>query len=351
MQKRNPYFDIVKYAAMFLVLWGHVIQQTCMLQNPSNDIVYCLIYTIHMPIFMGICGYFLSASINNLSIKKYILIKLSNRIIALIMPMLTFGTLKLLVSIFFIGNTYNNIFNLIIAYIKCVYNIWFLGALAINTIIIIVTSLFCSGDFKYDIKYFLFSIPCSIIVYGGNGGIFMYLFFFTGYCMHKYGINKINSNIIYIAVPVYALCFYLFENMPCEPNLFTINYHKFSLMEILNIDILKIFLGFSGSYIFMRVIYKMMSYGGGGWLYNMALKRGRYTLEIYLIQIVFLEMIMGSIYQNYVRSTGVNPLYMYGIITEVIATFIVAAIIMEIIIVIVKIINRIGLLKKILFYR
>lgn len=59
---------------------------------------------------------------------------------------------------------------------------------------------------------------------------------------------------------------------------------------------------------------------------------------------------MGSIYQNYVRSTGVNPLYMHGLITEVIATFIMAAI-MEIIFAMVKIINRVKLLKRILFHK
>ena len=64
LNQRNAYLDAVKYAAMFLVLWGHVVQQISVLQNPSNDYIYCLIYTVHMPVFMGICGYFFAVSLS-----------------------------------------------------------------------------------------------------------------------------------------------------------------------------------------------------------------------------------------------------------------------------------------------
>lgn len=62
MTKRNEFLDIVKFVAIFLVLWGHVVQQTYSAgkidPNAYLDIIYCVIYTVHMPLFMGLCGYF-----------------------------------------------------------------------------------------------------------------------------------------------------------------------------------------------------------------------------------------------------------------------------------------------------
>ncbi|MBR2214347.1 MAG: hypothetical protein IJ849_01155, partial [Selenomonadaceae bacterium] len=69
---RNSYMDIVKYVAIFCVLWGHIVQQTCMLQNPQVDYVYRAIYTFHMPLFMGICGYFFAKSGVKMGRNKYL---------------------------------------------------------------------------------------------------------------------------------------------------------------------------------------------------------------------------------------------------------------------------------------
>ena len=38
-QTRNKYLDIVKYFTISCVLWGHVVQQTCMLNNPNLDYI------------------------------------------------------------------------------------------------------------------------------------------------------------------------------------------------------------------------------------------------------------------------------------------------------------------------
>ena len=114
---------------------------------------------------------------------------------------------------------------------------------------------------------------------------------------------------------------------------------------------LKILLGFSGSYIFLAGIYKMLPTIKGAWLYRRAVEQGRYTLDIYLLNIIVLEMIMGGWYQNYVRLTGSNPLYSHGLLVEIILTFIIAFVTMEIIIFMSKMINRSDLLRKVLFYR
>ena len=250
LNQRNAYLDAVKYAAMFLVLWGHVVQQISVLQNPSNDYIYCLIYTVHMPVFMGICGYFFAVSLSAGG----------------------GGMLKILIVVLTDSSDVMN-HNWLYLYMRNVYDIWFLGALAVNSVILLITLTQCNHEFKHDIKYLLYGIPFASIIYGSNSGLFMYLFFLAGYCINTY--YKVEKNILsyrYIStsIVVYLVCFYLFENMPYEPSLFTFNYPKHTFMGVLVIDVLKILLGFSGSYIFLAGIYKMLPTIKGAWLYRRA---------------------------------------------------------------------------------
>lgn len=353
LNQRNAYLDAVKYAAMFLVLWGHVVQQISVLQNPSNDYIYCLIYTVHMPVFMGICGYFFAVSLSAGGGRDYISTRLYRRLKSLFIPMLSFGMLKMLIVVLTDSSDVMN-HNWLYLYMRNVYDIWFLGALAVNSVILLITLTRCNHEFKHDIKYLLYGIPFASIIYGSNSGLFMYLFFLAGYCINTY--YKVEKSILayrYIStsIVVYLVCFYLFENMPYEPSLFTFNYPKHTFMGVLVIDVLKILLGFSGSYIFLAGIYKMLPTIKGAWLYRRAVEQGRYTLDIYLLNIIVLEMIMGGWYQNYVRLTGSNPLYSHGLLVEIILTFIIAFVTMEIIIFMSKMINRSDLLRKVLFYR
>ncbi len=57
---RNVYLDIVKYVAIFLVIWGHVVQQSLApgVVPLKAAGIYRFIYSFHMPLFMGISGYF-----------------------------------------------------------------------------------------------------------------------------------------------------------------------------------------------------------------------------------------------------------------------------------------------------
>jgi len=82
-KERNIFLDIVKYFTIFLVIWGHVVQQSL---NPGVypeqvDGIYRLIYTFHMPLFMGISGYFFGKSVCKVGgVYSYLKKKLKKRI-------------------------------------------------------------------------------------------------------------------------------------------------------------------------------------------------------------------------------------------------------------------------------
>lgn len=60
---RIPYLDFLKFFAIASVLLGHSVEQTT-----GNDFwdnpIWSFIYTYHMPLFMLLCGYFFSSSLN-----------------------------------------------------------------------------------------------------------------------------------------------------------------------------------------------------------------------------------------------------------------------------------------------
>lgn len=90
--------DVVKFVAIFFVLWGHVIAQTTELKNPHTDYIYQFIYTFHMPLFMGLCGFLFSKSLygfrNNISL--FLHQRMVHRLISLIIPTASFGFIKFL---------------------------------------------------------------------------------------------------------------------------------------------------------------------------------------------------------------------------------------------------------------
>lgn len=57
VKERFMVMDVLKGLAIFLVIWGHCIQQT-LSSNHYDEPVFRWIYSFHMPLFMVISGFF-----------------------------------------------------------------------------------------------------------------------------------------------------------------------------------------------------------------------------------------------------------------------------------------------------
>lgn len=334
----------MKYVTIFFVLWGHVVQQSCMLKNPNIDYLFRTIYTFHMPLFMGICGYFFAISINKYGRKKYIKEKLLTRLKSLIIPMLSFGIIKILILQNFS----------LWAYLKAAHDVWFLGDLAINTIIILLVHRRCKGTLSSDWKFFLCGLPLASVPkigYGGNG-LFMYVFFVLGYISFMY-FNDYAFLFKYWkeCLAVYIISFILFDCMPYEPNSFSINFYKYDFGELLVVDSLKLVLGIAGCYLMLLLVYRLFPFFKNSMFGRRAIKQGRYTLDIYLLNIIILEMICGPLYRRMVMEYSFNLFYKYGLLFEIITTFICTCLIMELIVMVSKLMNKNCYIAKLFFYR
>lgn len=78
-------FDVLKFFAIFLVLWGHSIQYLTSGEFIDKP-VYIYIYSFHMPLFMMVAGYFAPSSMNLPPVTF-----MKKKFIQLLLPWLTWG--------------------------------------------------------------------------------------------------------------------------------------------------------------------------------------------------------------------------------------------------------------------
>ena len=118
-----------------------------MVQQTSNvscwpvqeDSVMRLIYTMHMPLFMGLCGYFFYFSIRKWpSVHAYVLRKLPSRLAGLIIPMISFGLIKIACDLFWRAPISYAAFPFLKYLFYNIKGIWFLGDVAVNTVIVLL---------------------------------------------------------------------------------------------------------------------------------------------------------------------------------------------------------------------
>lgn len=339
----------MKFFTIFLVIVGHVTQQTAVLSCVpiQEDPLFRLIYTSHMPLFMGISGYFFCKSVyKSASLHNYVKNKLKKRLLGLFIPMLSFGVLK---SIWALGWGWPAF------YPEQVKRIWFLGDLAINTLLVLGALYFCNGIFRHDLKYFFVAMLFSAVpkIGYGSDGLFMYIFFVLGFFIARYKVNtsfylKYWKFLLMSFVMIYLVFSML---LPWPPQNFTLDFSHQSILNIVIIDIFKVILGGVGSYLILVSIYYLMPRLSHTSLGKNAIKYGAYTLDIYLLQILFVEMTFGPMYKHWVNNGGIDFMNIYGIGIRTIAIVLFSILLLKIILLISDFLNRSTFLTKLFFYR
>ena len=87
MDTRDYYLDNVKVILIFLVIFGHLVDKFAD-KNTIYNILYIVIYSFHMPLFIFVSGYF----------SKNVDKSRENAFVGCLVPYLIFNTIYLLVS-------------------------------------------------------------------------------------------------------------------------------------------------------------------------------------------------------------------------------------------------------------
>lgn len=284
--RRLIVFDLCKLFAIFLVLWGHSIQ-SFVSTDYTNDLLWKILQSFHMPLFMIMAGFFASRSLE-LSFWLF----LRKKFTQLILPCLTWGVLIYgirkcisdqgfsLLEIFY-GNFWflKSVFICyVLAWISCKIE-KLLHAKYWGTSLMIVVSLFIP-QFNV-IRLF----PCFLI------GIFLK--------RKKNAIFEKNRGLLAMIVSLilYIILFSLSQKSHwvygsvsafwCDPVLF----QSFAMGYLC-----RILMGVLASFFIIFCFYSFFSSAqyDKGFLSRLA-EMGQYTLGIYIVQTYLLEKALAAI--------------------------------------------------------
>ncbi len=191
--KRDIRLDLIKAIAIILVVLGHSIQDCCGSDYTESlafydNWLFKVIYSFHMPLFMCVSGWLFARSVAKYDTGRLI----RNKALALLVPILVWGTLQYISTKVFIKHEMPDFYNwwLIVG-----GRLWFLWALVYNMIVVLlVHRLFKDHLAVYTLIYIaLFFVPNS---WGCANYIFMYPYFAGMYLLakHKFDFTALRSN-------------------------------------------------------------------------------------------------------------------------------------------------------------
>lgn len=295
-KQRIEYIDFIKGLAIFLVIWGHCIQNFgirdgSFFENP----VHILLCSFHMPIFMVVSGFFFYKSLK-LSFRQ--LIQEKGR--QLILPMFSWsiivtllGTLHQIADqgithISFISKIHDILYG-------TVTNFWFIRSVFVCYIITAISKYFIRKDiWACIVSILLFlALPDNFRL---SLDKFMLPFFWLGYFLQKHltTLNHYKISILLCSFILWIIMLFLWEKKyyiyvtGCA--FYEIQHFRFIAIDFyprLTILLFRYLIGIAGSLTFFftaQMIYRK--------LLSSIAYIGQKTLGIYIIHIILMSQII-----------------------------------------------------------
>lgn len=306
---RDSYIDIVKAFTAICVVVGHCIQYGSGNKFFSNNsyfdnIVFKIIYSFHMPLFMLVSGYLFAFSINKRKWSHNIVYKFKT----LVIPILLWSVIPFVLSIVGMYESDESISfrNLVKKYISTsLENLWFLWAVFWCSIIVIIVHRF----FKDNIIAYTFGLLLTFLTPDNIGLLsnlalykFMYPYFLIGYFYNLKNKKEIyrpiyqkNITLIIIGIAYVGLMFFYNYNS----YIYTSGYCIFKgdiYNQIYN-DVYRFVIGLVGSAFIMLLIHKCHKYLRGK-VKQIFLFIGRNPLGIYIISGIIFSYVFNIVSFN-----------------------------------------------------
>ena len=218
-KKRDIIIDVLKGIAVLAVLLGHAIQRGLVI-NYENNIVFKVIYSFHMPLFMMLSGYSLYKYT-----KKYDVNFLKKRFFRLIIPTIIWSYLIYFVREFeFVGiKEFVPFPDSLLEYTKILfwhpdYIIWFLYIVFLSTIIIFIQRKVINEKYKKTSIFFTMLIIMVIyLIPKENFGIARLQIYFPifafGYYISMY-FESVKKYLKWLTLPsiiIYLIVFPMYN--------------------------------------------------------------------------------------------------------------------------------------------
>ena len=294
MNSRLIEFDLLKLYAIFLVIWGHIIQY--FLSSVFYDEpVYRFIYSFHMPLFMMISGFF---SYSSMSLKWNYFIK--KKIVQLLLPSFSWGIILWIWHLYYSFLNENVDCSLHHLIQILFFDFWFLKSCFLCYLLAYFGVNYVKGNYTWIIVTIVFSLFFPYYQMW-----IMYPCFIIGQLLKK------NAGFICSIKKLYLLCALLFVVMQLfwdktfwihDCSLFDAVFgliikKDFSFMLLWSYRLYRLSIGIIGSFLFIGIFCKWFTINNCSFISRIS-EYGKYTLEIYVLQVLIIEEIL-SRYVNF----------------------------------------------------
>jgi len=288
---RNLQLDAMKGLAIFLVVLGHCIQSNVV--KFDDNVLFRIIYSFHMPLFMFLSGYLAFNPNRELELKY-----LGKKFQVLVIPCLIWYMVSYWINYYLPGRTDVGLEEYIIRFFKSPdWGLWFLWVLFVNFCVLYLATLL--SRYIKDFAYIIAVIAVNKITIGvlGWGLVQWHIpFFIGGYLLAK-DIDKWmfwRTYVLGLSAAAFPLLVSIWKRTMTPEGV--TNFAKFlSEHRIRHCETIVIygylylvpFLGIGVSYLVVCIIKKTRIYQ---WLIYL----GGFTMEIYILHFYFLSVRFGT---------------------------------------------------------
>ncbi len=307
MENKNFTISTVRGIAIILVVYGHVIQHTMVPRGEDFFLnpIFRVIYTFHMPLFVFISGYLIAVSFSRRSVLEVFKMRCQS----LLVPFISWGFLVFMANCFLSIVEKKNVAEIIHWPLNLIDQllihplVWFLF-----TLFVLSCVLLCCIQLETRFGIIIFAILYGLILlipYNCSFSLFnikwFYPFYAAGYFSNRYKLNLNNPRISGIMFAAAVVLFAVLIQYWTNQDYIYINKMSFDSAQYWG-EVLRFFyrylMGFLGILITF-IVGKYISKKKAAPLLDFI---GRYSLDIYLIQIFILE----AIYPRVIDRLGVS---------------------------------------------
>ena len=310
MDKRESfYWDLVKGAAVFLMLWGHCIQY-CGLDTIScfEDKVFKAIYSFHMPVFMIVSGFLFCYSFQKRNLPDLLEHRLRGMLQPIVMATVLSNVLMLL-PIYILSDRVDFLFGSLFVGIDSAF--WFLWAVLYCSLVVGICCKLTS-NLWLQVLLLIAGAFAILLVPQWNMTLFMYPYFVAGFFGGMYRtqakkLYRIAKYAAWIAFPI-LLAFYRKEHYVYITPMFS---EELGLRISAEIACFRWIIGFAGSIWLLSVMEFLLRLGERIPAVCSCMKAvtylGKNSLQIYCLSMPLLTGYMRHLYRKIAELMGGNP--------------------------------------------
>lgn len=312
-KKRIDALDLLKSLAIYLVIWGHVIQH-CLTSNPVDEPVYRFIYTFHMPLFMVLCGFF---SWNSMKMGFWEMLK--KKALTILLPSIVWGgIIFIIVSAVYIFEGKTESLSIFLFAKLLLTSYWFLNAvffcyviawIGVNSklytpiwIILSVLLIQICPHFNMPLMY-----PCFLI------GMFLKRI------INKESFTKLRY--LFLLIFIISICFWTKEYAgDYEQTLEAYSPFSIEFTKLLAFRGYKFIMGVCASFFLISIFRKHLWNFNGEYskVSSLMTQCGLYSMGVYLVQ----TLLLGYILKKFISFDAMNSLLFNIVVAPVVSFFI-----------------------------